>query len=308
MTELLPTRLEARQLAVRTSGIVKTYGRTRALDGVDLTVPHGAFYVLVGPNGSGKTSLLRILMGILRADSGGAEVLGVPFVQGALVRANVGYVPEKHEEPYGWMRVSHMLAHHAAYYRGWDGDYARELVSALDLRIDGRYGRLSKGESRRVQLAMALAHRPALLLLDEPTDGLDPVARDTVLGLLAEHLAASPATVIVSTHLTYEMERLADHIGVMRGGRLAAQLSRDDLMVRLRRYTFDVPATWNGGEAAQLGAAVLRRNGSAREARWTIWGDEADVRARLSAAGAAVREVGPITLDEAALALLGRKD
>jgi ABC-2 type transport system ATP-binding protein len=307
MSELVPTRLRAGELAVETRGLVKRYGKVRALDGVDLTVPLGSFYVLVGPNGSGKTTLLGVIMGMVQADAGEAEVLGVPGTQSAVVRANVGYAPEHHEEPYGWMRVSHMLTHHAAHYGGWDENYARHLVAALDLRLDRKYGKLSKGESRRVQLVMALAHRPALLILDEPTDGLDPVARDTVLGLLADHLAESPSTVIVSTHLTYEMERLADHIGVMRRGRLVAQLTRDQLQLQLRRYTFETPVGWNGSDA-QLGAAVLRRNGSAREARWTIWGDEQEVRQQLGATGATVRDVAPVTLDEAALALLGGKD
>jgi ABC-2 type transport system ATP-binding protein len=306
MTRLLPDRVDTAQLAVETRGLQKRYGRTDALTGVDLTVPEGAFYVLVGPNGSGKTTLLRILLGLIRSDAGAATLLGLDVGSGAHVRANVGYVPERHDEPYGWMRVRDMLSHHAAYYPAWDADYARHLVELLDLRLERKYGKLSKGESRRVQLVMALAHRPPVLLLDEPTDGLDPVARDVVLGLLADHLAVTPSTVIVSTHLTYEMERLADHIGIMRRGRLAAQLSRAALDARLRRYTFEPgPAA---RESSVLGDAVIRRNGSAREARWTIWGEESAVREQLTTAGAYVREVTGLTLDEAALALLARKE
>lgn len=300
MTEI-PTGVAPPAAAVLTRGLRKRYGRTTVLAGVDLTVPERAFMVLVGANGAGKSTIMRILMDLVRANAGVAEVFGLRTTAGARVRARIGYLPEGHEEPYGWMRVAELLAHHGAYFPAWDGGYARHLVRALGLRTDERYGRLSKGEARRVQLVMALAHRPPLLLLDEPTDGLDLIARDRFLSLIAEHLADSPTTVLVATHVVDELEGLADHLAVLKGGRVTVQVPRDELEARLLCYTVDVAEGWTD---ADLNTAILRRNGGGREQRWTVWGREADIIDRVSAGGARVREVQRVSLEDAALALL----
>jgi ABC-2 type transport system ATP-binding protein len=142
------------------------------------------------------------------------------------------------------MTCGRLLQHVAAYYPSWDHAYADHLTRALDLRLQRKVGGLSKGEARRLQLVLALAHRPALLLLDEPTDGLDPLVRKRVLAMLAEHLSDTPTTVMISTHHVYEMETLADHVGVLRDGRLVAQLGRDDLKRTVRRYRIEVPEGW----------------------------------------------------------------
>jgi len=172
--------------------------------------------------------------------------------------------------------------------------------------MDRKIGVLSKGQARRVHLTMALAHRPPLLLLDEPTDGLDPLMRDETLGVIADHLADSPTTVVLSTHHVEEVERLADHIGVLRNGELRAQMSRTDLDAGLRRYRVEVPERWAG--APSLNGSVLRRVTSAREIQWTVWGQEADVLQKLTAAGGTVREVAPLSLLDATLALLNPND
>lgn len=305
MTKELPTVLDPSAFAVQTNGLSRQFGDRTAVSGLNLTVPEGGVYVLVGPNGAGKTTTFRMLLGLLRATSGYARVLGVDAGPGGATRARIGYIPEGRTNPYTWIRVRDMLQHHARYYPSWDNGYAKRLGDALELRMDDKYGKLSKGEARRVELVMALSHRPALLLLDEPTDGLDPVIRATVLSLLAEHMLESPTTMLIATHLVYEMERFADHIGVMRNGKLIAQTHRDSMQLLLRRYLLDVPETWS---APNLPIALLMENGSPRERRWTVWGDEADVRTQLSAAGANVRSVSALTLDEAALALLSSKE
>jgi ABC-2 type transport system ATP-binding protein len=307
MTPTLPVRLEEGPLAVRTSALSKRYGGVPALESVDLQLPEGSVYLLVGPNGAGKTTLLRILLDLVRADSGNAELLRIDSRrEGPRLRAQVGYVPERHDWGYGWMTVGRLLQHHSVYYRTWDGDYARHLAAAFDIPMEQRYGRLSKGQGRRVQLVMALAHRPPVLVFDEPTDGLDPVMRDEMMGMLAEHLAETPTTVLVSTHLVHEFERLADYVGVIRAGVLRAQMPLDLLRRGLRRYRAEVPEGWRATEA--LNGTVLHRAGSAREILWTVWGDEAEVVSTLSAAGATVREAATLSLEDATIALLSRKE
>jgi ABC-2 type transport system ATP-binding protein len=149
---------------------------------------------------------------------------------------------------------------------------------------------------------LALAYRPPLLVLDEPTDGLDPVVRRRALALLAEHLADSPTTVLISTHHIQELESLADHVGVLRNGRLVAQMSREELQRTVRSYQLEVRDGWEA--PAELQATALRRSSAGREVRCTLVGEEREVTRRLAAAGAHVRQVSTLTLEDAALAFL----
>jgi ABC-2 type transport system ATP-binding protein len=307
MTSSLPTRLRDGELAVDTRGLTKRFGDQVALNDVTLQVPTGAVYLLVGPNGAGKSTTLKVLLDLVRTEQGAAEVFGLNTRERAPeVRANVGYVPEFPTWGYGWMRVGRLLEHHALYYPTWDADYAAKLMQKFDLRTDRKMGVLSKGQARRVHLTMALAHRPPLLLLDEPTDGLDPFMRDETLGVLADHLAASPTTVVLSTHHVEEVEGLADHIGVLRNGELRAQMSRDDLNAGLRRYRVEVPDGWSG--VASLNGTVLRRVAAPREVQWTVWGPEAEIVQMLTGSGGTVREVARLSLIDATLALLNPND
>ena len=306
MMAKLPTELATSgPLAVRTRSLIKRFGPTTALAGVDLDVPEGAVYVLVGRNGVGKSTTLNVLLDFVVADAGTAEVFGRDTHRdGARVRAHVGYVPERHDVPYHWMRVGALMRYHSAYYPAWDTAYADELARTFDLRPDARYGKLSKGQKRSVQLVLALAHRPPLLVMDEPTDGLDPVRRDETLSAIAAHMARFPTTILVSTHQVHEIERLGDHLGLARAGRIEAQFSREALRRLLQRYRIEVPDGWSGAPA--MDDIVIRRNGGGRELAWTIWGEELSVTERLQSAGASVRRVEPLTLADAALALLAR--
>jgi ABC-2 type transport system ATP-binding protein len=298
----LAVDLEGIPLAVATHALNKRYGRRDALRNVSLQVPIGATYLLIGPNGAGKSTTLRILLGLLRPSSGTAEIMGHGIHgDGALARAHIGYVPEQLDWGHGWMRVGRLLEHHARYFPSWDSQYADRLTREFQLRVDQRMDTLSKGQGRRVHLVMALAHRPPLLMLDEPTDGLDPVMRDEAIGVLSAHMADTPTTVPLSTHHVMEMEHLADHVGVLREGQLRAQVPLSSLRSQLRRYRADIPTGW---AAERLRAVVVRKTTTRDELDWTIWGDERDVVHELSALGARVRASSPLSLNEAALALL----
>jgi ABC-2 type transport system ATP-binding protein len=293
----------AERAAVRTRRLTKRYGGVAALTGIDLVVPEGAVCVLAGPNGAGKTTLTRILLDVVVADEGSAEVFGFDTHRSAaLVRAHIGSVPERDDAAYGWMRVDDLIRYHAAYHHAWDATYALELARLFDLRGDARMSALSKGQQRRVQLLLAMAHCPPLLLLDEPTDGLDPLVRDRTLAALADHMARFPTTLLISTHQVHETERLCDYLCVLQRGRITAQLSRDSLRRGLLRYRLEVPPGWSG--AQQLDGELVDVAGSGRELSWTVWGEEKRVVASLTAAGAAVRRVDALTLQDAVLALL----
>lgn len=291
-------------LAVRTEGLVKRFGRETALDGVDLAVPEGGVYLLAGTNGAGKSTLLRTLMNIERPDRGAAFALGFDTkANGPEVRARTGYIPETGEGTYRWMRAGRFLVQHAAFYPAWDEDYARHLVRVLEVRLDSRLGALSKGQARRVQIVAALAHRPALLLLDELTDGLDPLAREEVLALLAAHLADTGATAILSTHLVGEVETLIDRVGVLRSGRLVAQAPAERLLGQLRRYHLDSAESWRVPPALEK-RVVRRESGLGKSLRLVLAGAEPDIAAAVAASGARVREVDRLSLAEAVPLLL----
>lgn len=300
----LPSRVADGPRAVEARGLRKAFGDTTALDGTDVTVPEGAVYLLVGPNGAGKTTFLRHLLGLMRSDAGDLTVFGLdPAREGARVRASLGYVPERRglgDGP-GRMKVRHLLDHHAAYHPAWDASYARHLCEALEVVEERSFGDLSKGQARRVQLVQALAHQPPLLLLDEPADGLDPVVRERLLGLLAEHLHDHPATAVYCTHHPHEAEALADHVGVIREGRMAYEGRRDDLQRRLRRYRVRPPDDRDG---RRPDVPVLRERRSESEVAWVAWGEEGQVRRAIEDAGGEVREASGLGLEEAVLALM----
>jgi ABC-2 type transport system ATP-binding protein len=289
--------------AVKTSGLVKRFGRQVALRGVDMLVPDGAVYVLIGANGAGKSTAMRLLMNLERATAGTAQVFGLDTAErGPEVRAQVGYVPEHHRNAYGWMKCAELIHYVASYYPTWDAEYASRMIATFGLELEQKVSTLSKGESRRLQLALALAHRPPLLLLDEPTDGLDPVVRNRTLTLLAEHLADSPTTVLISTHHVHEMESLADHIGVLRDGQLVAQMPRTDLQRTVRRYRMETPEGWQ--VPVELNTSALRRSSGGREAECTLVGEESEVTQRIVQSGAQVRDITSLSLEDATLAFL----
>jgi ABC-2 type transport system ATP-binding protein len=292
--------------AITTHQLSVRYGIQTALAGIDLRVPDGAVYALIGENGAGKSTTMKALLNLERPSAGRAEVFGLDTISdGARVRAQVGYVPDHHEHSDRWMTSGRLMQHVAAFYPTWDGAYAAHLSEVFGVLLHRKVGTLSKGEMRRLQFVLALAHRPPLLLLDEPTDGLDPVVRNRTLAKLAEHLSDTPTTVLISTHHIHEVESLADHVGVLREGRLVAQLSRDELQRTVRRYRVEVTEGWEA--PPELRIATLRRSSSGREIQCILIGDERDIAARLGAAGATVRDVTSLTLEEAALAFLSEE-
>lgn len=292
----------ASPMAIQTTDLNLVLGRKPVLSDVSLNLPVGGAYLLAGANGAGKTSLIGVLLNSLALTSGEVTIFGQDTRRrGAAGRALIGYVPETARLSHPSLRVRDLIDHVAAFRPGWDNAYADRLAKLLDIPTRERAGDLSKGQARRVQLLCALAHRPPLLLLDEPTDGLDPVARDDVVGLLADHLADTNGTLLIATHTVSEVERLVDQIGVMTSGRMIAQLPTATLTQRLRAYTADGPDGWN---AALTLKGVLRREDRGRQVRAVVWGDPAEVRGGLQQAGGAVRDDQPLSLGDALVALL----
>jgi ABC-2 type transport system ATP-binding protein len=292
--------------AIRTRGLSRRRGRDFAVRGVSLTVPRGSVYGLLGPNGAGKTTTVHLVLGLLRPDAGEVEVLGVDAVRHPeAARARVGYVPERPTVA-DWMSVAEAMRHHAVFHPRWDPRYAEELRARLALPPRRRVRELSKGEAGRLSFVLALAHRPELLVLDEPTDGLDPVARRELLELLLEYVADAGATVLVSSHLVHELERFADWIGVMSDGALVSEAPMESLRRSVKRLRV---AAGPAPEDAALPFTLLSRQARGREEVWAVRGWEPAMAGALTARGVEVKEVLDLDLEECYVELLrGGKD
>jgi ABC-2 type transport system ATP-binding protein len=202
------------------SGLTRRFGDKTALDSVSLSLPRGAVYGLVGANGAGKTTLIRHIMGLLRAESGAVRVFGLdPVADPVAVLSRIGYLSEENDIP-GWMRVDELIRYSRAFYPDLDDPYAEELREAFALDPAAKIKNLSKGQKARMGLLIALAHQPDLLVLDEPSSGLDPIVRRDILGAVIRTIADEGRTVLFSSHLLEEVEQVADHVTMISDGRI----------------------------------------------------------------------------------------
>jgi ABC-2 type transport system ATP-binding protein len=213
----------------------KSYGKTAVLMGVNLQVPRGAVVGLMGANGAGKSTLIKCLLGLLRSDAGQVSLLGFDARDlPPAAKERLGYVPQV-VYLYAWMKVRHAIAYTASFYRNWDRAWAAELVERWRVPLDTRVQALSTGQLQTLALVLALGHRPELLVLDEPVASLDPIARRDFLKSVLEMTADGSHTVLFSTHISSDLERVATHVAILRDGRIAHFAELDDLKDRVKR-------------------------------------------------------------------------
>ena len=269
-------------------GISKRYDGRPVLDAVDLTLPEGAVLGLIGRNGAGKSTLIRALMGLIEVDAGSATVLGEPaLAMGDRVKEQLGYVPQQ-PDALGWLRVDEMFALVRPFYPRWDQDFVEAQLARARLPRDRALAKLSPGERQQVALIRALAVRPGLLVLDEPAAALDPVARRELLREIALRAGESGTSVLFSTHIVSDLERVASHVAFLHEGRLLLQAPLDDLKERCARL-------WLPGNSApaKVAGEISRRPQQAfggwslvvgqRDGRWPVEAQQPG--ARLEALG-----------------------
>jgi ABC-2 type transport system ATP-binding protein len=278
---------ETSEPIVEVLGLSRYYGRKVALDGVSLCVPRGVVFGLVGENGAGKTTLIKHLLGLLRARSGTVRVFGLdPVIEPVRVLSRLGYLSEDRDLP-DWLRLHEMMRYLRAFYPTWDDGYAEELRRQFDLDPRARIKTLSQGQRARAGLMAALAFRPELLVLDEPSTGLDPIVRKEILSAIIRTIAQEGRTVLFSSHLLDEVERVSDHVALIDRGRIVLGGSLDSIKALHHRLTvrFDQPLA---RPPALLGWE--RWEGFGRE--WTIVcpGSIDEIRARAAGFGAQVVE------------------
>ena len=248
--------------AIRTEGLTKRFRRTPAVNDLALRVPRGSVYGFLGRNGAGKTTTIHLLMGLLEATAGGMSVLGLdPRRDSLAMRRRVTFVPET-PALWPWMTVGQVVWFASQFYATWNHNLAAELLGRFELPEDTKIKHLSRGMQGKVALTLALAPEPELLILDDPTSGLDALVRQEFMESIIGALQETGATVFFSSHIITDVERVADWVGIIEEGQLLREARTEDLKQRVRRvrlvFEGEPPEIELGGILARQGAGHER--------------------------------------------------
>jgi len=213
-----------------------SYGREEVLRGVNLQVPEGSIFGFLGRNGAGKTTTIKLLLGLLKPKNGICRIQGVDTQKDEIaVRRAVGYMAED-QQMYGWMRIEQIVKWVGSFYPSWDDKFTNHLLDMLELPRKSKVKTLSKGQNSRLALLLALGHRPGVVILDDPTLGLDPIARKDFLRRVIDLLQSNGVTVFFSSHLLYEIEPVADHIAILDKGVIIKTCKTEQLRESVRKF------------------------------------------------------------------------
>lgn len=294
---------------IEAKDLSRNFGTTLALDRVDLEIPPGCVYGLVGVNGAGKTTFIKHILGLLTAESGSVRVFGMdPVRDPAPVLRDIGYLSEERDLP-EWMRISELMRYTAAYHPNWDQAFAEELLKTFGLDPQKKIKALSKGMRAQAGLVVAVAHRPKLLLLDEPSTGLDAVVRKDILDAIVRTVADEQRTALFSSHLLDEVERMSDRVALIHDGHIVLHGLLDDvkkdhhvLNIRFDAAAEDAPQD----EAAQLDGVLSIE---VAERTWTVVcaGEFDRVREWVGDRGGEIVDTKNASLEEIFVARVGRK-
>jgi ABC-2 type transport system ATP-binding protein len=286
----MPAALEIR-------GLVKSF-KGFTLGPIDLTVPEGAIYGFVGPNGAGKTTTIDLIFGMGRKDAGTISVLGLDHLRDEVaMKQQVGYVsPDLNYSP--WGKVGRVIQFVKGFYPTWDAAYCEHLLQSLHVSRHERIMALSFGARIKLSLVLALSWRPKLLILDEPTVGLDAISKQEVFGELLSAVGDGQRSVLISSHGLSDLERFADRLGMIKDGRMIFEGSTDEMIERHRIVDF---VTDHGHGIVDRPGVYLQRNDANR---WRVLLDlERAPMAWLRASGATNISEAPVTLEELFVAI-----
>src|ERR1700733_3337208 len=286
------------ELAIETRDLAKRYGSVGAVDGLSLSVPRGAVYALVGRNGSGKTTTIRMRLDLPLPDAGTARVLGMDcHAERVKVLERVGYVSDR--PLLGGWTGEQLVRFNRGFYPRWSDELVARYVRVFDIPMKQRFRNLSRGNQTKMWLMLALAQQTELLILGEPTAGLDPVVTDQLLRVLVEDVAAEGRTVFMSSHHLSEIERIADWVGMIDKGKLLLEAPMEELRARFRR----IQVAGGAGMAMPVAAMRVRRSGASTE--YVVRDGAEEFVDALERGGATVIQSSPMNLSEIFLECLG---
>jgi ABC-2 type transport system ATP-binding protein len=285
-------------LAIHTQGLKKHFGKTRAVDGLDLNVPRGSVYAFLGRNGAGKTTTIKTLLGLVRPTAGTAQVLDYDFRSDLLaILSRTGFVSEN-KTLFDSLTPAQLVHFNQGYFPHWSGERVARYAELFEIPMDMRFSRLSLGNKTKVCHLLALSQGADLLVLDEPTTGLDPVITDLLLRVLVEDHVAEGKTVFYSSHQLAEVERIADWVGIIEKGKILLETRLEDIRqnYRLIRAAGEViPEVTSPDLVATQSSENFRSYLVARNAD--------DFAALLRAKGMTILEISPVSLGEVFLGL-----
>ncbi|MFC1743267.1 ABC transporter ATP-binding protein [Candidatus Riflebacteria bacterium] len=231
------------EIVIETKGLTRSFGSGRGVFDIDLQIPRGSIFGLLGRNGAGKTTLIKILLGLLLEDRGEAFIEGLHFHRdNTEILQKIGYVDEN-RRLYNWMRVNEIIQFNASFFPNWDSDYSSALIAEFNLPENEKIQNLSRGENALVALILALGHHPRILILDEATSGLDVLVRRKFLERLIDFSCKDNTTILFSSHLLDDLERVCDQIAIIEKGKLLLHGSMEDIKKQYCSMTASSPVS-----------------------------------------------------------------
>ena len=293
---------------ISATGLRKRFGRNVALDGLDLVAPRGSITALIGPSGGGKSTLLKMLVGLVRPDAGVARVFGLDPSRepdGTAVRRRAAFVSQG-KAVYPDLTVGGLIRSTAAFFPNWRGELADRYLARFDLAADASLRSLSIGARAKLVLLLAFCRAPDLLVLDEPTSDLDAAAAEQALQAIVGYVAEEQATVVLASRHLAEAERIADRLTIVHRGQALLSGALDDLQHRFRRVSLMLPE--DAAVDDLRGPHLLRVRADGRRVELAVNGDEAEVVAQAGRLGARTIEVAPMSLQEIFLETIRAED
>ena len=291
--------------AISTEGLSKSFGAQAAVSDLSLKIQPGAVYGFLGRNGAGKTTTMRMLLGLVRPTKGSARVLGLdPMKEPELlrIRERVVFVPQR-KQLYGWATPAELVRMNKAYFPGWSDDAAAQLAKRLEIPMKMAFKKLSIGNQSKVALLLALAQGAEILILDEPTAGLDPVMVDEILRTLIEDHVSQGRTIFVSSHHLGEVEQICDWVGILEEGRLLLESRLEEI-----RQEFRLVIASGEGLPATQSMDVVSAMTDGRFRRYVVVREAERFAAELRGQGATILEISPLGLRELFLHLVRKEE
>ena len=293
------------EAAILTEGLSKSFGTLAAVSELNLKIQGGAVYGFLGRNGAGKTTTMRMLLGLVRPTKGSARVLGLdPTKEPELMRIleRVGFVPQR-KQLYGWATPAELVRMNKAYFPRWSDEAAWGLAKRLEIPMKMAFKKLSMGNQSKVALLLALAQGAEILILDEPTAGLDPVMVDEILRTLIEDHVSQGRTIFVSSHHLGEVEQICDWVGILEEGRLLLESRLEEI-----RQEFRLVIASGEGLVVAKSTDVVSATNDGRFCRYVVSREAERFAAELRGQGATILEISPLGLRELFLHLVRKED